>query len=132
MRTLHYALTGLMLVAVVAISAGAVQPWMSTALAQHGNGGAAQHGQAADAEAHFAAVAEQLGLSAAQQAALATPFEQGMTAMQELHRVHEAIVAELTDEQAQKFAQMVHEMMGEMMEAVGGEGHGLHTPAQHH
>jgi hypothetical protein len=91
------------------------------AAAQHGHPAAVQHGHAADPEAHFDELAAQLELTAAQQEALAGPFQEAFAAMQELHRLHDAIAAELTDEQMHKLAEMIHGMFAA---GLAGQHHG--------
>ena len=125
MRTLHRAMMGLMMVAILAAAVGAIQPWAPTAEAQHG-----QHGdqaEAIDPEEHFQAWAEALELSAPQREVLSSTFIDGFAAMAELQRVHGAIVSELNGVQKEKFAKMVGGMMGGMHE---GAEHGQHQ--DHH
>ena len=120
MRTLHRAMMGVMMIAILAAAVGVIQPWAPTAEAQHG-----QHdgqGQAVDPEAHFQAWAEALELSAPQREVLASTFIDGFAAMGELQRVHGAIVSELNDVQKEKFTTMIGGMMGDM-HAGGGHGH---------
>ena len=112
MRTLQHAMMTLMLAAVPAVAVGAMQPWSLAAEAQHGQAADTQHGHAADPQAHFDEVAGRLELTAAQREALAEPFDEAFAAMQELHRLHDVIAAELTDGQKEKLAQMIHEMLG--------------------
>ncbi len=112
MKALHHALMGIALVAVLAISVGAIHPWISAAEAQHGDAAERQHGHAAEAQDHFHELTAQLELTTEQQHSLAGPFEEAFAAMQELHRLHEVITDELTDKQTEKFAQMIHEMLG--------------------
>jgi hypothetical protein len=112
MKSLHRALLGVALIALLAISLGFAQPWMSVAEAQHGHG--------AGAEEQFDAFATHLELTDVQREALAAPFREGFAALQNIHRLHGLIVAELTDEQADQFAEMVHEMVGA---SFAGEGH---------
>lgn len=105
MRTLHFAMMGVMSVAVLAVALGATHFLPLTAEAQHGHG--------AEPQSHFEAVAGMLELTADQRQALAAPFQEAFAAMQELHRLHDAIAAQLTDAQRDKLREMVHERMGE-------------------
>ncbi len=73
--------------------------------------GEAQHGHSADPPDHFTAIAERLELTAAQRETLEEPFRKMMAAMQELHRTHDVIALDLTDEQKTTFAQMFDEAM---------------------
>ena len=127
MRTLHRAMMGVMMVAILAAAVGVIQPWALTAEAQHGQHG--EQGQAIDPEEHFKAWAEELELSAPQREVLASTFIDGFAAMGELQRVHGAIVSELNDVQKAKFAKMIGGMMGGM--GAGGE-HGQHQGQGHH
>jgi len=101
-------------------------------LPQHGQ---MQAGQADDPEAHFAKFVEHLELTDTQRDALAGPFQEAFAAMQELHRLHGVIAAELSDEQKEKVAQMMHQAMGGGMhmehEGMHGEG-GMHEHGEMH
>ena len=94
MRILHRTMMTAMLAAVLAVGVGE-----------------AQHGHSADAPDHFTAIAERLELTAAQRETLEEPFREMMAAIQELHRTHDVIALELTDEQKTTFAQMFDEAM---------------------
>jgi hypothetical protein len=121
MRNLHRALMGVTFVAVLAVSVTMIQPWALAAVTQHGDGAGAQHGhQAAGPEDHFSAMAAELELSAEQQHALAEPFAEAFAAMEQLQHLHEVIAEQLTEAQQEKFAEMVHVMMGA---AMSGHGH---------
>ena len=109
MKTLHRAMMGVMMIAVLAAAVGVIQPWAPTAEAQHGQHGG---GEAIDPQEHFAAWASELELSAPQREVLAPTFIEGFAAMAELQRIHGAIVGELNDIQKEKFAKMVGGMMG--------------------
>ncbi|HSF15776.1 MAG TPA: hypothetical protein VLK65_09490 [Vicinamibacteria bacterium] len=69
-----------------------------------------QHGHS-DPEAHFDKVAERLSLTTAQREKLVQPFHQAFAAMEELHRLHEVIAAELTEEQKGQLREMIHTML---------------------
>lgn len=124
MRAFHRALMGATLAALLVFTVGAIHPW-GAALAghegttQHGHGDAAQH-EATGPEDHFHAMLGHLELTEAQQEVLAEPLREAFAAMQELHRLHEVIVAELTEEQQKALAEMVHSMMG----TAPTDGHG--------
>lgn len=120
MRNLHRALMGVTFVAVIAVSVAMIQPWALAAVPQHGHGVEAQHGEAANPEDHFSMFAAELELSAEQQHALAEPFSEAFAAMQQLQHLHEVIAEQLTDGQQEKFAALIHEMMGASM---SGHGH---------
>ena len=118
MRALHRAMTSVTLAALLVFAVGAIHPW-SPALAPHGHEGTTQHGhdgaaqhEATSPEDHFHAMLEHLELTEAQHEVLAAPFKEVFAAMQELHRLHEVIVAELTEEQQETLAEMVHSMLG--------------------
>ncbi|HEX9701075.1 MAG TPA: hypothetical protein VGD06_16605 [Acidobacteriota bacterium] len=130
MQTPHRATMIVMASAVLAAALGVMQPWNVAAEAQHGGhagavqhgpDAAVQHGHAADPQAHFDELARQLELTAAQQEALAGPFQEAFAAMQELHRLHDAIAAELSDEQTHKLAEMIHGMFAA---GFAGQHHG--------
>ncbi len=124
MKTLHNAMMGVMLIAVLAAAVGVIQPWTPTAEAQHGQHGGG--GEAIDPQEHFAAWAAELELSAPQREVLEPTFIEGFAAMAELQRIHGAIVGELNDVQKEKFAKMVGGMMG------GAEGgHDRHQGQGH-
>ena len=127
MRTLHRAMMGAVMIAIVAAAVGVVQPWTQTAEAQHGQQGA--DGEASDPAAHFEAIATELELSARQREALTGPFMDGFAAMAELQRVHKVIVRELNDVQQAKFGEMLQGMMGG--EAGHGGGNGRHQGGEH-
>jgi hypothetical protein len=128
MKTLHNTLLGIGLVAVFAIAVVSIQPLIAVAeaqhtptaeardsrpaAAQHPHDGDGQHGQASEAAEHFHALVDQLALSEQQQHALAEPFQEAFAAMQKLHRLHDVIAEELTSEQREKLAAMIHEMLG--------------------
>jgi len=114
MQTPHRATMIVMASAVLAAALGVMQPWNVAAEAQHG-------GHAADPQAHFDELARQLELTAAQQEALAGPFQEAFAVMQELHRLHDAIAAELSDEQTHKLAEMIHGMFAA---GFAGQHHG--------
>ena len=113
MRILGRTIMTVMLAAVVALAVGVHQPWSLTA--------EAQHGQTDDPEAHFNNIAERLELTAAQRETLAEPFREMFAAMQQLHRLHDVIAADLSDEQKAKLARMIHEALDGSMPH---EGHG--------
>ncbi len=113
MKTLHSALMVVMSCAVLVVAVGLMPPWSLIA--------EAQHGEADDPQAHFEVVAKHLDLTADQQEAIGPSFHQAFAAMQELHRLHETIAAELTHEQRQKLAQMIHDAFSGSMSQ---EGHG--------
>ena len=116
MRTLHRAMMTVMLTAVLAVAVGAMHPWTLTA--------EAQHGEAADPRAHLDAVAERLELTDVQRETLEKPFHEAFAAMQELHRLHDVIAAELTDGQKEKLAHMIHEALGgSLSEQQHGQRH---------
>lgn len=97
MKTLHTVLLSTMLVAVLALAVGAFQPWGLAAEALHGS---------------------------AQHESLTEPFHAAFAAMQELHRLHDVIAAELTESQQHHLARMTHEMMcGGMSEREHDEEH---------
>ena len=118
MKSLHRALMGVALIVLLAISLGFAQPWMAAAEAQHGHG--------LGVEEQFDAFATHLELTDAQKEVMAAPFREGLAALENIHRLHGLIVAELTDEQAEQFAEMVHQMVGASFagESRGDEGHG--------
>lgn len=105
-RTLHFAMMGVTLAAVVALGLGLMQPWESTATAQHGQ---PQHGDssAPDPMEHFHAMAEHLGLSDVQREVVTEPFMELFDAMNDLAAAHGAIKAELNDVQKPQFTQMI-------------------------
>ena len=116
MRTLHQVMMGVTLVALLAVSVAFIQPLAVAAVPQHGQVG--QHGDAGGAgrelgtpEEMFAMFSTHLELTDEQRHAVAEPFAEGFAAMQELHRLHEVIAAELTEEQQETFTGMIHEMM---------------------
>ncbi len=113
MKSLHHAMMGVALVAVLTIALGVMQPWTPAALAQHGHG--------ASTEEHFDAFAAQLGLTAEQRELVAAPFQEGLGALQNLQRLHGLILAELNDEQQDQFTDLIHQMVGS---SFGGQGHG--------
>ncbi len=130
MKTLHQALMGVMMIAILAAAVGVIQPWAPTAEAQHGQHGAA--GEPIDPQEHFAAWAAELELSAPQREVLAPTFIEGFAAMAELQRIHGAIVGELNDIQKEKFAKMVGGMMGGPTGEHGEHGqHGQHEGGGH-
>lgn len=118
MKTLHQALMGTLLVAVLALAVGFVAPGSSitaVAVAQHGH--APQHEAAGDGLAdRFHEMIEALELTEAQRETLAEPMAGAFEAMQTLHRLHGEIAAELTEEQREVFDEMAHHLMG------GGDG----------
>ena len=116
MRTLHRTMMIVMLAAILAVGVGAVPSWSFTAEAQHGH--------AAEPKTHFDEIAERLELTAAQRETLAEPFHEAMAAMQELHRLHDVIARDLTDEQKNKLAQMIHDVMGGSASKHGRDHHG--------
>ncbi|TDI45422.1 MAG: hypothetical protein E2P02_07325 [Acidobacteria bacterium] len=111
MRILHRTMMTAMLTAVLAVGVAE-----------------AQHGHSADPPDHFTAIAERLELTAAQRETLEEPFREMMAAMQELHRTHDVIARDLTDEQKTKFAQMFQDAM-EGSAAKNRTGH--HGEARH-
>lgn len=132
MKTLHKAMMGMMLIGALTVSLGMVNPTLLPAWAQHAQHGEAQHpehGEAqhgqhgqhgemqhhdtSDAREHFHVLAEQLELSEDQMHALAEPFHEAFAAMQQLHSFHAVMVEHLSDEQQAKFAEMIHEMLGD-------------------
>lgn len=70
------------------------------------------HGHGSGDVSHFERVSERLELTEAQRQTLRGPFEDAFDTLQELHRLHEVIDAELTDSQKKELAGMVHEMLG--------------------
>ena len=115
MQTLHRALMGLTLAAVLAAGLGTVGIFGQAAVAQHG-----QHDQQGQAD---------------QRETLAGPLREAFAAMQELHRLHGVIAAELTEEQQAKMNEMVHGMMGAGMagdHAVTHDNDGEHHDGGHH
>lgn len=106
MRTLHRALMGLTLMGILCVGAGFLVPGGATAIAQHG------HAAQAEAQEHFDAMVAELGLSDGQRAAIAPLFGRGFMLMTELQEIHRAMAAEMTEEQREKFAGMMHHMMG--------------------
>ena len=110
MRTQHRAMMTVLLAAVFAVGVGE-----------------AQHGHSADPPDHFAAIAGRLELTATQRETLEEPFREMMAAMQELHRTHDVIARDLTDEQKKKFAQMFHDAMeGSAKNRTGHHGEARH------
>jgi Spy/CpxP family protein refolding chaperone len=77
--------------------------------AQHGlgHGLGLGHGQRSDPEAHFQKVSDRLELTEAQREKLENPFHDAFAAILELHRLHDEIAAELTDEQKPELGEMV-------------------------
>ena len=73
--------------------------------------GEAQHGHSADPQDHFTVIADRLDLTSAQRETLEEPFREMMAAMQELHRAHDVIARDLTDEQKTEFAQMFRDAL---------------------
>jgi len=134
---------GIGLVAMLAFAVMAAQPWVAVAEAQHSHasearhdpaeggqhthGEEAQHGHASAAAEHFHALIEQLALTEAQQDAVAQPFQEAFAAMQKLHEMHAVIAAELTDDQRERLAEMIHEMLAD---SFGQEPSGHDAP--HH
>lgn len=115
MRTLHQTLMGLTLVGLLCAGAGFLIPGGATATAQHG------HPAQPEAQAHFDAMVEQLELSDDQRAAIAPLFGRGYTLMLELHEIHASMAAEMNEEQRERFAQMVHDMLGGPIAPPHGE-----------
>ncbi len=131
MRMIHRALMGGAIATGLVFAVGAIHPGHAV-LAQHGNAqhghdGAMQH-EAASLEEHFHAMIEHLELTEAQHTTLAEPLHDAYAAMQELHRLHDVIAAELTEEQQKRLAEMVHSMMGS---AGGGHGEASHRGPRH-
>lgn len=122
MKALHNTLMTVTLVAIVALAVGTLHPWSPAAEAQHHQ---ARPHQAPDPQAHFDHFAEKLSLTAEQREALAEPFAQADAALRELHRLHELIAAELTEEQRTALAEMLHGAMDGRM----GSTH--HRPSHH-
>ena len=121
MRKLHRTLMIILPAAVLAVGAVVVQPW---GFAAH-----AQHGEFDDPQAHFEEIAQRLELSTAQRDTLSDAFYQAFSLMEEFHRLHEEIAAELTTEQQQKLGHMMHEAMGgSVLHQRHGESHhrGIH------
>jgi len=126
MKSLHYAMMGVALIGLLALSLGVTQPLMSTALAQHGHGdsaamqhgdgGEGQHGHGDDVGEHFDAFATHLELSAEQKELISAPFHEAFNSLQNVQRLHGMIAAELTDAQQQQLQQMVHEMLGTLLQ----------------
>ncbi|HXV63621.1 MAG TPA: hypothetical protein VEK15_23170 [Vicinamibacteria bacterium] len=71
----------------------------------------AQQGHMSDPQAHFDKIAERLALTASQRESLAQPFHQAFAAMEELHRLHDVIAAELSEEQKGQLREMIHAML---------------------
>ena len=107
MRTLHRAMMTVMLAAILAVGVGE-----------------AQHGHSTDPQDHFTDIAERLDLTAAQRETLEEPFHEAMAAISELHRLHDVIARDLTDEQNNKLAQMIHDVMGGSASKHGQGHHG--------
>jgi hypothetical protein len=122
MKTLHRAMMGVLMTGVLALGFGTFGPWAGVLEAQHGE--PAQHGHADSPMPPFEHVADALELTAAQRESLEQPFAEAVAAMQQLHHQHEVIAAQLTDAQKEKFATLVHQMMGmEHGDARAGEHH---------
>ena len=128
MRALHRVLAGLSLATVLVVAIGAAGTGLVAAHVQHGH--AAEQAEPMDPQAHFEAMAEHLSLTPTQQETLAEPFLAAFAAMEELHRLHDVIAAELTDEQRHQLAEMIHGMLGAGM----GERHAQsdHDGSRHH
>ena len=97
------------LIAVALAAAAAI-----TVAAYHQTGPApgAQHHQAADPQAHLDAVINQLSLTSEQRQALAGPLAELAAAMREVHRLHDVITAELSDEQKAALAEAMKKHHG--------------------
>ena len=95
-------MTGMATTAALAAGVGSLYSSSPTLGAQHGH---------SDPQAHFDKVAERLSLTASQREKLAQPFHQAFAAMEELHRLHEVIAAELTEEQKGQLREMIHTML---------------------
>ena len=121
MRTLHQALMGMTLIALLAAGAGFLHQGGQTAIAQHG------HAEQAEAQAYFDAMVQELELSDEQRAALAPLFGRGYSLMLELHQVHAAMAEEMNELQRERFAPMVHDMLG----GTGESMHSEHGATQH-
>jgi len=80
----------------------------------------AHDSQMHDPQAHFEHVAAQLSLTAEQRDALAEPVGKILAAVQEIHRLHEAIAAALTEEQKTALRVMLHKSLPGH---AGGEHH---------
>lgn len=79
-----------------------------------GNGAiAAQHGHAQAQDSHFAEIAERLELSADQRETLTEPFHEAFAAFEQLHRLHDVIASELTEEQKSKLSALIRDAVGE-------------------
>ena len=72
-------------------------------------------------EEQFDAFSAALELTADQKEAIADPFHEGLGALQNLQRLHDMILSELSEEQQQQYVEMVHGMLGASFSA---EGHG--------
>ncbi len=113
MKSLHHAMMGVALLAVLTVALGITQPWTPAAQAQHGHG--------LSTEEQFDAFATHLGLTDEQRELVAAPFREGLGALQNLQRLHGLIVAELTEEQQDQFVGLIHQMVGT---SFNGQGHG--------
>jgi len=114
---------GITMIGVLTLGVGFLLPGGEEAIAQHGHGNA-------EAQDHFDAFVEQLELSDDQRAAIAPSFGRAYGLMAEMRQLHEAIAAELTEEQRAEFGHMAHEMMrGSMAEGMHGEG--MHEGEMH-
>ncbi len=113
MKSLHHAMMGVALLAVLTVALGITQPWTPAAQAQHGHG--------LSTEEQFDAFATHLGLTDEQRELVAAPFREGLGALQNLQRLHGLILVELNDEQQEQFTDLIHQMAGS---AFGGQGQG--------
>jgi hypothetical protein len=121
MRTPHRSLMTLTLAAGLAVAGAALHAWSSSAQNTHQQ----QHVQPADPQAHIDRVVEHLSLTDAQREALADPLARLRDTLDEVHRLHEAIAAELTAEQKAALADAIHNGM------AGHMGTGHPRPAHH-
>jgi hypothetical protein len=104
MKNLHNAMRGIALAAVLAVSLGFAYPSTPVAEAQHGHGMGMQE--------QFDAFSSHLELTDHQIEAVAAPFQEGLAALENLHRLHGLIMAELSEEQQQQYTEMVQDMVG--------------------
>jgi len=108
-------------------AAATLHAWSATAQnlhEQHQQHGQPVHPQTHDPQAHVDRMVEHLSLTDGQRDALAEPLAQLVTALQELHRLHEAIATELTDQQKA--------MAGGLHEGMAGHHGAGHPRPSHH
>lgn len=109
--------TVLITAALAAVSGGAVA-------VQHGHGSVTP-------EEHYQVIVDRLGLSPEQRETLAGPFQEAFDALEELHRLHDVIAAQLNEDQKKALAEMIHGMLGGAPSAhEHGDPHGDGHPQQ--